>query len=465
MRISLISILFFTVLFKISAQEILIDSIIITGNKRTKERVILRELTFKAKDSLNIKEGFESIVSYNEKRLLSIGLFNHVKISFTEDPNHGNEYNVHIVVNENWYLFPSPIFELADRNFNLWWYELNRDITRVNYGLRGEHVNLTGNRDKLTLTAQLGYTRKLELKYHFPFLDAKGNWTASFNAYYSDVKEMAYKTVGNKTQFGSYNDEVMQTRIRIGGDIGYRQNLYLSHIFRLEFHKNTINDYAATILNPDYFLNSDTKIEFFFFNYTLFYDNREFRIFPEAGDYFHLNFKKEGLYIFNDYDNMSLALEYEKYFNYKSKLIWNFRGKVKANLIRNKLAFANNSAFGWGEDLLRGYDLYAIDGSDFAYLKLGINYKFFERKYDLSNVLHVSQFNKIDLKLYFGIGFDSGYVNERDYIETNNFSNRIIYGYGPSFGLMLYNTYLFSIDYSWNHTGEGGIFVRNKISF
>ena len=447
------------------SQEIIINNIFINGNKRTKERVIKRELTFGNKQMVKEGESINEIIEVNEKRLLSTGLFNKAELNFSKLEDKENTYDVFIEVNENWVLYPAPIFELADRNFNLWWYELGRDIKRVNYGVRLDHANLTGNRDKLVLVAQAGYTRKLELKYNFPFLDNEGIWNASFNAFYADVKEIAYKTVNNKTLFGSFNEEIMLTRFRLGGDIGYRQNLYLQHGFRLEYHNNNINNFAATELNPDYFLDGRTQNQFFFFNYTLFYDTRVFLLFPEGGNFFHLNLKKEGLYIFNDYNNLSLALEYEKYYSYSSKLIWDYRIKGKANLIRNKVAFANNTALGWGSDVLRGYEIYAIDGTDFIYSKMNVHYKFFENTYDLTDFIPIAQFNKIDIKLYGSLGFETGFVNERDYIESNSFNNRLLYGYGPTLSLMLYNSYLFQIDYSINHTGQGGIYVDSKISF
>lgn len=448
----------------VNSQSTTIDSIYILGNNRTKRKVIVRELTFYQNYILSEDDDLKETEKYNEKRLLSLGLFNEVSVSFK--PSVGdNHVNALIIVNENWYIYPSPIFELADRNFNLWWYELNRDLKRVNYGLRAEHINLSGNRDKLSLTFQVGYTRKLELKYHFPFLDSAGKWSTSINAFYSDVKEIAYKTLNNKTQFGRFNEEIMLSRLRIGGDLGYRPSLYSFHGFRLEYHRNKINDFAASELNPEYFLNGITQNQFLFFNYTYFLDKREFIIYPEGGYFFLLNAKKEGLYVYNDYDNLPISLEFEQYFSFKSKLLWNYSAKIKGNLIRNKLAFSNNSALGWGNDVLRGYEIYAIDGSDYFYFKTGIHYKFFENTYDISNFLPLSQFNKIDLKLYLSFGFDTGYVNERDYIETNTFNNRWLYGYGPSFNFMLYNTYLFKIDYSINHTGEGGIYLSNKISF
>lgn len=455
--------LFFLTCLK--GQSIFIDSIVVSGNLKTKERVIFRELTFSQKQYISADEDLSSMAIYNENRLLSIGLFNAVKVTFVPYAEEIDKYWVHVLVNENWYLYPSPIFELADRNFNLWWYELNRDFRRVNIGLRGEHINLTGNRDKLSLTAQLGYTRKLELRYNFPFLDNEGKWSTSFNAFYADVREIAYATAFNKTQFGRNEEEIMLTRFRLTADVTYRKDLYNFHLLRFEYYRNTINSFVVSDFNYDYFLNGKTQNQLFLLNYNYFFDNREFLIFPVSGYYFHANLKKEGLYIFDDVNNLSLSLEFEQYFNFKKRLLWNYRVKVKGNLFQNQLAFAYNTGLGWGQDVIRGYEIYAIDGSDYAYGKLESHYKFYDHIFNLSNIIPVAQFNKLDVKLYFGTSFEAAYVNEAYYTETNSFNNRLIYGYGPTFSIMLFNTYLFQFDYSWNHTGEGGLFINNRISF
>ena len=383
---------------------------------------------------------------------------------FNEASVEMNEGQVLITVNENWYIFPNPIFELADQNFNYWWYDQQRDLTRTNYGLRAEHVNLTGNRDKLVATFQLGYKRKLELVYRFPFLDREGEWGASINAFYDDLRELSVKTLGNKPQFRQVNDEIVRTSFRLGGDLAHRPNLFATHVFRIEYRDVNIHPFIAEELNPDFFLNSRTRAQYFLFNYVFAFDRREFKIFPEAGDNIRVDLKKEGLLVFNDVNILSLELKYAKYFSLYSKLLLNYELKGKAQLLRNKLPFAFNNALE-GADVLRGYDRYVVNGSDLFYAKTGLHYKFYNNTFDLSSWLKLSQFNKINLKLYLGAGFDTGYVNERHYIETNSFNNRWLFGYGPTFSIILYNTYRFQVDYSWNHLGEKGIYFKNAISF
>lgn len=72
---------------------------------------------------------------------------------------------------EAWYIFPVPIFEWIDRNFNVWWVEQHRDLDRINLGIDFTHINLAGRRDRLNFQAKYGYVRQYGLKYAFPYLN------------------------------------------------------------------------------------------------------------------------------------------------------------------------------------------------------------------------------------------------------------------------------------------------------
>jgi Surface antigen variable number repeat len=94
-----------------------VDSIVIKGNKRTKSRIVTRELTFSHGDTLPLST-LSAILEQNRLRLMNTNLFLSAKINlknWTEE----NHVIVQIDLIENWYLYPIPIFEIADRNFNV----------------------------------------------------------------------------------------------------------------------------------------------------------------------------------------------------------------------------------------------------------------------------------------------------------------------------------------------------------
>jgi len=110
-----------------SQKEIKISSIEINGNKVTKDAVILRELTFETETSLS-RESLEKKMKESEENLSNLTLFN-----FAEIQSEIKDDKANIVVNvvERWYIWPYPIFELSERNFNVWWDEFKAIIIPI----------------------------------------------------------------------------------------------------------------------------------------------------------------------------------------------------------------------------------------------------------------------------------------------------------------------------------------------
>jgi len=91
---------------------------------------------------------------------LGTALFTGVRFNISNWDTENKTADIAIDFQENWYIYPGIIFELADRNFNVWWTEQNRDFDRVNYGVNVDHINVTGRKDKLRIKLQHGYTKE-----------------------------------------------------------------------------------------------------------------------------------------------------------------------------------------------------------------------------------------------------------------------------------------------------------------
>ena len=189
----------------------IVNEVILDGNNKTDDLIIFNELDLLPGDTVFIKD-FVQRKLYNEKRLYSTALFTDVNINIKNWEIEKNEADILIVFQENWYIYPSIIFELADRNFNVWWSEQNRDWSRVNYGLGLDHINLTGRKDRLRLKVQHGYTRKYEAKYNFPYITP--TWGMFGEIFYANQREIGYITEANKTLFAKEEEEPRQEEPR-----------------------------------------------------------------------------------------------------------------------------------------------------------------------------------------------------------------------------------------------------------
>ena len=96
-----------------------IEGVVIEGNRKTRDRVILRELSVRPGDTVSL-EDLPAKLLESEQLLMNTGLFQSAKISYNNWEGATNAVELLISIRENWYIYPIPTFELADRNFNVW---------------------------------------------------------------------------------------------------------------------------------------------------------------------------------------------------------------------------------------------------------------------------------------------------------------------------------------------------------
>lgn len=448
----------------LSAQSdsVVINDILFIGNKKTNERVIQYEMDIEVGDTISLSD-LNTMIALEEKRILNTRLFTFVKINIKNWNQESGFLDLEVNLQENWYIYPAPIFELADRSFNVWWKEQKRSFKRVNYGARIDHLNLTGNKDRLKLKLQFGYIRKYELKYSFPYL--KNGWGLSTNVLYTEQREIGYITEGNKTLFESVEDErIMLTRFRASASLSKRTGLRLFQSFRLAYHQNGVDQYVVDNLNPEYFLNGSKGLKFLQLEYDVDYDKRVFTLYPEGGYRLRGNIKKDGFGFEGNYNNLSVTGSIEKYWKPWNAFILESRLRAKTNILRDRISFANNTGLGYGGNIITGYELYVIDGTDWILHKNAIKIPII----DVTTIwesMKMRQYKKVSFKAWLRWNMDYGYVRERDYVEGNPLNNQWLLGFGPAIDMLLYNSFSLQLEYSFNEIGDRGLFVKSRLNF
>lgn len=177
-------------------KRFVINNITISGNNRTKSRIIIRELPFKINDTIR-QSDLESVLLRAKNNVLNTSLFNFVRIDTV--PFFENRIDVHIDVKERWYIFPVPLFEIAERNFNTWL--LNPTLQRANYGFYLIDENFRGLKENLALKIRLGYAEQYELSYSIPYIDKKQTTGLGMGFSYNRNHEIIYSTVNDQIQY------------------------------------------------------------------------------------------------------------------------------------------------------------------------------------------------------------------------------------------------------------------------
>ena len=145
----------------------IVGEIILTGNKRTKAHIILREIPFKSGEEYPMTELVNKLEDAR-RLLMNMALFN--KIVVAARNFEGNKVNIIVTIKERWYLFPVPYFRPVDRNLNQWIIEQKASLDRVNYGAKVLYNNATGRNDKLRFYFIVGFTKKLSLSFYRLYL-------------------------------------------------------------------------------------------------------------------------------------------------------------------------------------------------------------------------------------------------------------------------------------------------------
>lgn len=440
-----------------------IDHIALEGNHKTRPAWILRELEFAEGDSLLMADLSKSL-ERNSLRLMNTGLFSSAKIN-VKTWGAGNHIDLHIQLVESWYIYPIPVFSLADRNFNVWWKEYEHSLKRINYGLNLYHFNLTGRNDVAVVSAQWGYTRKYEFSYKRPGIDRKKNWGFETGMLWSKAREVAYTSRDNKLVFNFNPDQVQIQRFRAELGLTWRPFLREKHTLTVEFHRLHVSDSVATVLNPDFFLHGRTRQQHPSLVYSYESDWRDIKPYPLHGWYFFGEFRRNGFFPSDDLHLSRLLLEYRHYRSFSKK--WSVEGIAvgRVSFPRKKPPYFNDTALGFNADFIRGYEYYVQDGLDFGYLKTALHWEIFNRVFDASTLVPLAPFKIFPLKMYLSMNNDLGFSNDPHYGALNPLSNTLLHGYGIGLDIVAYYDKIARFEYSINQRGQGGLYLHIQSAF
>lgn len=439
-----------------------IGRIFITGNRITRDRIILRELSVKPGD-IFFSSDLPGLLDLDRKKLLNTRLFNTVEIKTLElEPL---KIDLVVDVNERWYTFPSPIFEIADRNFNEWWQNYDHDLRRVNYGLRLYQYNMRGRNETLRFHAQFGFQRRLELMYRFPYIDQKQKQGLTFDFSFAETKNTAFKTLDHKYEY--LRDEHILRYSRIAGlTYSYRNSFYETHSLRAEYFDMHIDD-TLRMLNPIYLKGEKLDQRYTSLSYTFNSDHRDFISYPLIGHQFLLLVTRNGILADDDLKKTEATFTFSKYWDLK-KNYYLSNNSVAYWSHPDDVSFLNFGVLGLRRQFVRGYEVYVIEGPYFFLNKTTFKKLIFSKKYHWSS-MPISQFRHVPLSIYLKTYADFGYVkNYPDYEAQNlntRLSDKLLSGTGLGIDVVGFYDLVLRFEYTINAEAEHGFFFHIKREF
>lgn len=436
---------------------VVVDLIEVTGNKKTKDALIFREMELKVKDTLhlsNLTTRFEK----NEKLLMNTGLFNSTSINIKDWDEEYGKVILTVEVVESWYIYPLPIFELADRNFNVWWTEFNRSLKRVNYGIRFVYVNFTGNKDDLKVILQGGYTKKILLQYDRPYVNKSKTLGLTWRYIVDHRREFAFNTRGNRLEFFDNLDQINFKSRKLILSTHFRPKVEGFHELLLKYEHNRVTedilDYNAN------FFNGKTVQRYFEASYFFTRERRDSRFYPLEGNVMRAEIQKVGLGIFDDINKLSTSYVYAHYFPISTRINFETRIKGQREWTRNNHPYYGLEALGYGEDFVRGYEFYVVDGTDYLISKNSMRFRIFDRVYNLKKLMPAKNYRRFPLSIWVAINADFGKSYNYLYNVDNPLNNRWLFGKGIGLNIIAYYKFALQVEYSFNHLNEKGIFLH-----
>jgi outer membrane protein assembly factor BamA len=443
-----------------STAKLRVASFNITGNKRTKSYIILREIQFKTGDSLIIGQ-LSSILEQARRQVFNSNLFS--EVSITPVIISAYEISVHVTVREKWYLYPTPQFQLVDRNYNEWLKTYNGDLDRVVYGIKFAHYNFSGRGDQLRIYLLNGYSRNISFSYNTPYSNSRLSEGFRISAGYSQNREIPYKT--------SYNNKLLQfkkpgfVRNNSYASVSYqsRKGFFKRRIYTASFTYLHVNDSIIDPLyNPNYFNTANSSRALIDLSYIYQYVNIDHVNYPLSGKSYAFSVNKRGFGLKGETNMFYVDGVYNKYMShFNNRLNSSIQLYAKLKLPFDQ-PYLNQRALGYGELYLRGMEYYVIDGVASAVAKYTVKKKLLSFKIPVP--FNIRVLPNIPFTFYGKTYADVGYSYIKEQFDTR-LNNRLLYSGG--FGIDILTVYGINInlEYSFNQLGENGIFLHGKGGF
>lgn len=418
-----------------------------TGNKKTKEIILKRELTFELGDTVLAGDTVNHI-SESENNLFNTTLFNFTDVKFI---SHEENWKVVVTLQERWYLWPEVMIKFQERNFSEWW--KNKNLSRIDLGLHLNKYNFLGLNQNLQVNGYVGFTEKFGFQYRVPYLTKKMRDGLKVAADYSTQNEVFVGVSEDEMVYIKNDSLPIRSAFRFQLEYFRRTGFYQTQYFTGRFIQIQAAD-TLKDLSQAYLGNQEGFLRFAQLTYRFKYDRRFTQNYPLRGFFVDLQIDQYGL---GQLDKSDLSVtrvlgSYRFYRRLANRQYWATGFHINQYLGANS-PFLFQSGLGFN-DYVRGFEPNVIFGRTSFLVKN--NYKFQivrPKKYTLPLIKKIKRFSKIHFAIYGNVIFDAGYVQNPTPIN-NTLNNKLLYGSGLGLDWVTYYDVVVRTEYLINQFGQ-----------
>lgn len=443
-----------------STRSVRVRSVLLRGNVRTRDRIILREMTLHVGDTVRLAD-LPGRLDWDRRNITNTNLFVTVSLTTEQitptDSTQPGLIDLTVTMKERWYFVAYPVFDIADRNLNEWWYDRGHDFRRTIYGGRLSYKNVTGTNDRLQVEIVRGFLKRTVVSYSKPYIDRAQKIGLRIDVSHLTNNEIPYRTQADKWVYVK-SGQLLRERTSAGVILTHRRGLYNYHSVETRYTRTSIADTVAR-LNPDFFLDGQTRQQYTTFSYGYRYDRRDNVAYPLQGTLFRVGIGLNGLLPSDNFRFLETTASITQYWPLGGRFYGagSLRGRVSWP---KRQPYSNLRGLGSSSDMVRGYELYVIDGQRFGIWRNSLRYQLFNTVRQL-NWLHVRQFNTLPVAAYISAFGDAGYVSSSVAEQyQSKLANRLLVGTGVSLDVVTYYNLVFRLSATVNGQGKTGFFFN-----
>lgn len=417
---------------KIDSLNLRVNNIIVTGNRITKEDIILREMTLKKGSRFRLKKYTADIM-----KIYNLALF--TKVDIYPIPQPGRDITLNVDVKERWYILPLPNAGIENGQWRQFWLSLN---------LRWD--NFRGRNERLNIAGKFFYNPSFNFSYYIPwigkelhlFTGISGGWQSNWNR--------SLSAVGKTGEYGAltYGDVNFQ-------NIQYTARLTVGKYFGKFFSVFTNYGYnflRVTQYAPGRTVSDDGVDRYLTFGLGVTYDTRDINEYATKGIYFKTDYQRSG-FIDSEVNFGRYSLENESYIpvNITKSYYFTVASRVYTSIgMGPVIPLYDNQFLGYGDNYVRGWNRYTFEGDNVMTIYNEIRIPVIKPRYVRGKDLIVAKslpiVKDLDLRhgLYFTLIYDIGTVW---YEDQNIFKKRFISGAGLGINIIAPFGYVLRADW------------------
>lgn len=455
-----------------------ITEVEVSGNKRTKDKIIVRELDFKQGDSLmtvmqnmvfsmaggkkRVSRTDSSEVSlrlkYSRENIINTKLFLEVDLYLEQIED--ESYKLRIAVKERWYFWAFPILQLDYPNFNDWLRD--PDLSYLTMGIFSSHNNLWGLSHQASIKAYGGSSQGVALGYLIPWIGKGQKIGLLLGGGWKNASVVEYGSYNNERQM-IFDKGSLET-FSFVGTLKFRPNLYNYSKVRFTAHNVNISDSLFNMTQNEEissFLPGDLqKVNYMTLYIEYLYDSRNSHTYPLKGNYLKGFVEKDGLGIIGhdvDYFNYGVDMHFYQMLNDRWYVAEMFKFLTSSG---EDMPYAFKQNLTSGDDFIRGYDLFALRGDNMYYFRSNLKYNVVKPavREPSKEKNKDSQFRKVPYAFYLNLIADVGFMKDEYYGQYNPYNNKMLYSWGLGVDFISYYDLVLRFEYVFTNIKTHGFF-------